>query len=225
MAVAVLAVAPTLAACGPAADLRPVASDTASDTAASSGRVVSEPRIVAGVTAVELTTPGTLMIDQTGTESLTIEAEDTVLPLLSSDVAGGVLSLGVREDASVTTTRPIVYRLTVRMLDAITVAGSGDVIAANLDTGRLTTVISGSGEVRLAGSADVQDVQISGSGDYAGGDLPGASATVAITGSGEVTVRVSDALAVTIIGSGDVRYFGSPRVTKNITGSGDVRPG
>src|SRR5689334_21418762 len=52
-----------------------------------------ESREVHGVTGVELASFGDLQIDQTGTESLTIEADPDVLPKLTSGVSGGVLRL------------------------------------------------------------------------------------------------------------------------------------
>jgi hypothetical protein len=45
-----------------------------------SGQLSSESRQVSGFTKVELSGSGELKIEQTGTESLTISAEDNVLP-------------------------------------------------------------------------------------------------------------------------------------------------
>jgi len=45
-----------------------------------SGRVVTETREVGGFTKVELSGSGELTIEKTGTESLSISAEDNLLP-------------------------------------------------------------------------------------------------------------------------------------------------
>ena len=55
----------------------------------------TESREVSGFTGVELASIGDLRIEQTGTESLTIEADADILPQLVSSVSGGILEVGV----------------------------------------------------------------------------------------------------------------------------------
>ena len=52
---------------------------TACSATAGSGQLATQSRQVSGVTSVELTGAGELSIDQTGTESLTVSAEDKSL--------------------------------------------------------------------------------------------------------------------------------------------------
>ena len=77
---------------GPAA---PAATPVTPAAAAPGSGGAGESREVRGFTGVELASFGDLQIDQTGTESLTIEAAPDVLPELTSEVSGGVLRLGV----------------------------------------------------------------------------------------------------------------------------------
>jgi hypothetical protein len=100
--------------------------------------------------------------------------------------------------------------------------GSGDLEISHLVVRKITTVIEGSADVTLSGSASEQDVRIAGSGDYRATDLKSGTGAVAILGSGDVSVWVQDALAVTLKGSGDVEYFGSPTLAQSIKGSGNV---
>ena len=183
---------------------------------------VTETRPVSGVTGVELSTFGDLYLEQTGTESLTIEAEAGVLPQLTSDVSGGVLRLGVAPGTTVRTSRPVVYRLTVATLDSVAVTGAGDLAASNLRTGRLTVEVSGAGGAALAGAVDSQAVAVSGSGTYDGEDLQSATAEVTVEGTGDAVVRVSDRLDATVSGTGSVEYIGDPQVTTDISGVGSV---
>ena len=171
---------------------------------------------------MELASIGDLRIEQTGTESLTIEADADVLPQLTSGVSSGILELGVAPDTTLTTSRPIVYHLTVDTLDSIAVSGAGDATASNLRTGRLTVEISGAGEVTLAGTADSQAVTISGNGDYNAEDLRSATAQVTIDAAGDAVLRVSDRLDATVSGVGSVKYIGNPHVTKDVSGVGSV---
>ena len=193
-----------------------------SDMARGSGRVVSEARDVRDFTAVALEGTGKLMIEQTGAESLTIEAEDNILPLLTSDVSGGTLRLGTRSNTFVAPTKPIVYRLTVKNLEDIGVSGSDDVIAPNLTASTLTIGISGSGDVTIGGTTDRQDITVSGSGTYSAEDLESKTANVQVSGSGDVILRVSEALDASVSGSGSIAYIGDPTVTQQISGSGEI---
>jgi len=187
-----------------------------------SGRVVSERRDVHDFTGVALAGIGTLMIEQTGTESLTIEAEDNILPLLTSEVSNGVLRLGTRNNTSIASTKPIIYHLTVKDLNNITVSGSGDVTVPDLKVTTLEGVVSGSGNVTVGGAVDTQHIKISGSGTYQAEDLESKEAEVVVSGSGDAVVRVSDTLDATVSGSGSIAYIGNPTVTERISGSGTI---
>ena len=188
-----------------------------------SGGGVTESREVSGFTGVELTSIGDLHIEQTGTESLTIEADADVLPQLTSNVSHGVLQLGVAPGTTVTTNRPVVYRLTVAALDSIAVSGRGDVTLSNLRADRLAVEVDGAGGATLAGTVGAQTVTISGTGHYDGEDLQSADATVTIGGAGKAVVRVSDRLDARVSGVGSVEYIGDPHVTKHTSGVGSVQ--
>jgi len=208
-----------------------------------SGNVKTEPRAVSGFTAVALSGIGHLTIQQTGAESLSIEAEDNILPLLTSDVSGGRLTLGVKPFTSISPTKPINYTLTVKVLSEVEVSGAGDVVASgltasnmrltisgsgsttltNLSTSSTTVSVSGSGVVTLSGQTQSQDVTISGTGSYRTGDFASKTAKVEVSGEGDVLVRVSDTLNAHVSGSGTVEYIGNPTVTKSISGTGAVR--
>lgn len=191
------------------------------DAATGSGPA-GESRAVSGFTAVQLTSVGDLRIEQTGTESLTIEAAPEVLPQLTSEVVGGVLRLGVLPGASIETDVPIVYRLSVAALDALTVSGAGDATAPDLRADRLTVDISGAGDVTLGGTVGTQVVTISGAGDYDAEDLRSATAEITVDGAGDAVVRVSDRLDATVEGVGSVEYIGDPQVTEDVGGVGSV---
>ena len=192
---------------------------------AGSGRISTESRPVAGVKAVELDAAGVLTIDQTGAESLIIEADDNILPKLTSDVVDGTLVLGVKHGETISTRTPIKYTLTVATLNGIEANGLTTVTASGLSTDRLTVAISGAGHMTVAGSADSQAVTISGSGQYQAARLASHSASVDISGVGTVVVRVDTTLDVHIAGAGTVTYLGHPQVTQDVTGAGTVKAG
>jgi len=186
------------------------------------GGVRTEPRQVSGFTAVELQGFGDLTIEQTGAESLTIEAEDSILPKLTSDVSDGTLRLGIKPNTSLQTTKPIKYRLTVKDLTGVSISGSGSASAPKVTTSRFTVQVKGSGTITIGGTADTQEIIISGTGKYRAAELASKTATVTITGNGDAEVMVADQLHVKIIGSGSLTYYGNPTVDKNIIGTGKV---
>jgi hypothetical protein len=193
-----------------------------------SGVMASETRSVSGFSEVALSGTGDVRIAQTGQESLTIEAEDNLLPLLETFVEDGRLTLRTRPGVNIRPTRTIRYRITVARLDAASISGSGSVRAEGVDSERLASSISGSGSVTLAGRARAIDLSISGSGYYDAERLEAKTARVSISGSGSGLVNVSEELDVAISGSGSVEVLGKPSVDQRISGSGRVsmrRPG
>jgi hypothetical protein len=188
-----------------------------------SGQLSSESRQVSGFTKVELSGSGELKIEQTGTESLTISAEDNVLPKISSEVSGRTLILGSKSNAKIIPTKPISYSLTVKDLTGLAVSGSGSVTMSKLATPGLSTDISGSAAITASGTADDQDLKISGSGRFEAEQLRSKTVKVDMSGSGIVSVYASDVLDIHMSGSGTLTYTGDPKqVTQQISGSGKL---
>ncbi len=194
----------------------------ACSTTRGSGQLATAQREVSGFTKVELAGQGELTIEQTGTESLTISAEDNLLPLLTSDVSGDTLVLGTKPNTSIVTTKPITYAVTVKNLDGLAVSGSGTMSAPKLATTELSSKISGSGTITVSGAATDQDLEISGSGQYQADGLTSKTVNARISGSGNASVMATDVLDVQISGSGSVTYSGDPRVMQEISGSGQL---
>jgi Putative auto-transporter adhesin, head GIN domain len=190
-----------------------------------SGDLRAESRDVGGFSTIELLGSGDVIIEQDGTESLSIEAEDNLLPDLTSDVSNGTLRLGTVDGVSLDPTLAITYRVTVKDLSGLQLSGSGSVTAAGITTPAISIDISGSGDVNIDGTADDQTVTISGSGNYRAGDLATLTSSAAISGSGNVSVDVRDAFEAEIDGSGNVTYTGSPQISQDISGSGELRRG
>jgi hypothetical protein len=190
-----------------------------------SGTLRTESRGVDGFSTIELTGNGNVIIEQNGTESLSIEAEDNLLPDLTSDVSNGTLRLGTRDGINLDLTLPVTYRVTVEDLAGLQLSGSGTVTAAGITTPAISIGITGSGDVTVDGTADRETVTISGSGDYGAGDFITKNSTAEISGSGNVTVNARDVLDAEISASGNATYTGNPQVRQDITGSGELRRG
>ena len=196
------------------------ACDDDHDGVRGSGTLTSEPRSVSGFDEVVLDGIGDLIIDVGGTESLTIEAEDNLLPLLTSNVDGSALTLSTSE--TISPTKPITYTLGAAALEGVSISGTGDVVAPNLSCETFSAALSGSGTFDVGGACDALELSIEGSGDFDGQDLAVATASVSIDGSGDSIVNATDKLSVVINGSGNVEFVGDPATDIEISGSGEV---
>ncbi len=187
-----------------------------------SGKVVSETRTVDNFTGINLFGSGKLTIIKGETPSLKIEADDNILPYLTSDVKNGTLELGTKPNVSFSLSRSVYYTLTTPSFNSVVLFGSGDVKAQDFTFNTLAVRIDGSGDVTLSGTADSQDVNISGSGTYHAEKLVSQKAKADVFGSGSIYLSVSDDLAASIFGSGSVYYSGKPSLTQKRFGSGKI---
>ena len=210
-----------------------------------SGTLKTETIPVKGFNAVLLSGVGQLVIQQTGTESLTISAEDNLLPLIDVSVQGTTLTIRNQSGTTLQPTQPLQYLLTVKDLNSIGLSGAGGVTITQFKTATLAVTLkgvgnaalngltisdlsvamSGTGSVVMGGQTQHQVVTCSGVGVYNAANLASHTATIQLSGTGNATVRVSDSLDVTITGVGSLTYLGNPTVTKHITGVGKVHQG
>lgn len=187
-----------------------------------SGQTASEPRPVTEFSRVELADAGDVTISQGEANSLTIEADEKVLPVLTSDVVDGTLRLGHKSGTTVVSDSPIRYHVTIEDLTGIELSGAGRVTGRDLRVESLDVDVTGAGMVDLSGSVNHQDVRLSGTGRYQAGDLVSQVATADLSGSGQMLLAVDRQLTVTISGAGTISYTGAASVEKSISGIGQL---
>lgn len=208
-----------------------------------SGQAVTETRPVANFQRVALAGVGKLLITQGEEESLTVTADESLLPYVVTSVKAGTLTLGLSPEArQLRPLGPIQFNLSVIDLAALEISGAGDVRADSLAVDRLELRISGAGDinidsltanelvVRLTGAGNInvagqvaeQRIRLSGAGGYRARKLESQWATVEVSGAGAAAIWATDRLDVQISGSGNVDCYGNPAVTKQITGVGGL---
>lgn len=202
----------------------------------------SEARTVSGFTGIAMSVPGQLELRLGPTESLTIEADENILPLVETTVSRGTLQIRAQREQDID---PTVLRIVVqaRQVDLLSLAGAGSISAdalkaatLKLDVGgsgsitlqradieELSVSMAGSGNATLAGKARDLKVSVAGSGSVSAAAMPADEARVSIAGSGLATVSARTRLRASIAGSGTVRYQGDPKVERSIAGSGDIQ--
>jgi hypothetical protein len=215
----------------------------------------TETRVVDHFTSIELRGAGEINIKQNSdpnqTETLVIEADEDVLPKLTSIVKEGKLILGWDYEwwdilgwiNLIFTPKRATYHVTMNQVNGIAIQGSGSVNSPSIKTEQCKLLISGSGKMifdeincerliaGVSGSGDYTfngkvkqfESRISGSGRVRAEQLVTEICSVTISGSGHVAVEVSTSLDVSISGSGSVRYKGQPKITQSISGSGRIQ--
>jgi hypothetical protein len=218
---------------------------------------VTENREVSGFRTVVLRGYGDLEIHQEsavpGRGTLSIEADEQIMPKILAEVRGERLVLGFSMpwydwiwwwwQWLFTADKRVRYRLSSAGVDVLSVWGAGLVSSDRFESDRLELRVSGAGrlrlagivvkdlETRLSGAADIElagttdrhDVHLSGAGSVHALKLAAKHATVAISGAGSCSLAVSDDLDARISGAGSVSYAGTPRVTQRVSGAGSVR--
>lgn len=188
-----------------------------------SGNVVSETRNVSGFTRIQLDGPGDLTFTQGAQDSLTVQTDDNILPLVTSDVRDGELQLGLKGGQFQSVTK-LVYTVTVRDLSALTTNSNsvGTITGSNINTDKLTVRRDGGGHMTLSGMVREQNVTLAGAGDYNGEGLRSETAVIVLQGANHANVSVSNTLDATIESAGTISYRGDPHVTSHISGAGTV---
>lgn len=218
-------------------------SGRASEQVDGSGRVVDEKRPLSGFKSLKVSGPFDVEMRSSAAEAVTVRIDDNLQQMVETRMAGDALEVRMKQNSAFRTrTRPRIVVEFVRM-DAVSLSGSGDVIAdriradsfavsisgsndmcvESIETGTFGLSIAGSGDFRAKGQADIQGIRIAGSGDADLRDLVGKIVKISVAGSGDVRVHATEGLEVTIAGSGDVLYRGEPKITRTVAGSGSVR--
>lgn len=105
---------------------------------------------------------------------------------------------------------------------ALVLAGAGDMTISNAAATALDVTLAGSGDINMTGRAERADVTVAGSGSVGGVTFGVRTAEVRVAGSGDVTLQVSNTADVTVLGSGDVTITGGATCNTTRRGSGDV---
>jgi hypothetical protein len=189
-----------------------------------SGVVASETRHVSGFDAIQLAGSADVTVSFGDSESVVVEAEDNILPLIETVVRGSELVIKWKPMTSGADTEPVRVTVTMKSLKAASLPGSGNITIADMDGGAVELDLQGSGNITADGIVDSVSTKLGGSGNIMCGDLQAKSAAVKLPGSGNVTVFASESLDVTISGSGSVTYRGDPaEFTQSVTGSGIIQ--
>ena len=154
-------------------------------------------------------------------QTLSITAEENILPLIATDLTGRKLAIYPRK--SICTNMAVMVEINVANLVALVSSGSDNVKIKGLNPDKFSVSMSGSSDVELAGKARNLEAEITGAGKLLARDLKTEETGLNISGSGTADVHASKKLSVQIIGVGEVNYYGNPKtIDKQIIGVGNL---
>ena len=210
-----------------------------------SGKIESETREVQGFLTLSINYPADVVIQQGKVESVKVEADDNLLPQLTTEVNDETLVIDNKEESwsqRVNPTERVKITITVKDLReiefssagslrlnglktdelSVNLNGAGEMILNDLDVNKLESRLSGAGNIKANGTADELELRISGVGSFEAPELQSMVASVRISGAGSATVRVEDDLTARVSGAGSVKYYGSSTLDEDVSGAGSV---
>ena len=154
-------------------------------------------------------------------QSVEIEADDNLLPLLETDVSDGVLHVGMKQNYH--SRKLIALRIAVPDLNRITISGAGTARVTGVKNENFVINSTGAAKIEAKGETKAVEIRNSGAGLIDAHELRSSKAEVNLSGAGQAEVYASEQLDVAISGVGRVTYSGQPKViNKNISGIGSV---
>ena len=154
-------------------------------------------------------------------QSVGIEADDNLLPLIETDVSDGVLHVGMKQNYH--SSKLIALHIAVPDLNRVTISGAGTARVTGVKNENFVINSTGAAKIEAKGETKAVEIRNSGAGLIDAHELRSARADVNLSGAGQAEVYASEQLDVTISGVGRVTYSGQPKIiNKNISGIGTV---
>jgi hypothetical protein len=189
-----------------------------------SGIAARDLRHVPSFGALELSGSNNVVVHVGVAQSVVVHADKNLLGHVKTNVHGGTLVVGTVGSSSGST--PMSVEVAVPSLNAVTLSGSGTIVATGIRSSRFTVTLSGSGSVRGAGAVRRHSVTVSGSGDAQLENLVSRNSNATVSGAGRIVVNATGVLIASVPGTGAIFYVGQPTVvTTSVTGTGTVMRG
>jgi hypothetical protein len=195
---------------------------SSNSTTGGSGIPATEVRDVSAFNSVELAGSNNVVIRVGAKQSIVVKADANLLDRVTTEVQSGKLVIG-NTPGSFTTKSPMGVEVNVPTLDALTLAGSGNIVVNGIETESLKVTLPGSGMLTGSGTTTRLDVTVSGSGTVQFTRLVANDVRAVVSGSGSIFITAARSLDASISGAGAILYGGNPQdVTKSVTGTGAI---
>jgi len=179
----------------------------------------SEPRKTAEFRAIDLI--GTIAIEARidRTTSVEVRGDADRIKQVTTEVKNGVLVVGTKGDMKHGKVRVII---TAPDFSALTISGTGQLVANGISNSRLDVSIPGTGSITVTGKTGELRLAIAGTGGVKAKDLIATIARVDVQGTGEAVVHATRTLDATVSGTASIKVHGKPQVKKSISGVASI---
>jgi len=185
------------------------------------GSIKTERRDVAAFEAITCDGGYEMQIDCQEKQSLSIETDENLLPLVKTEVHNNTLHVYTK--GILFPTNRIRIAVSIPNISEFTSNGSTDGDINNIYNSALDIGIHGSGKLHLDGKSGTVNIHTAGSSKIDAISLISENSDIQINGSGNIQVYATNSIHVQINGSGTVKYRGEPKsVNQQINGSGRV---
>ncbi|MFH1254522.1 MAG: head GIN domain-containing protein [bacterium] len=192
-----------------------------------SDKIISEIRNVGDFNKIDFKLVGSLEIVQGSNESVKIEADDNIIPIIETVVEDGVLKVRMIKWKCFRNVKKLKVCVSVKNLCSIKNQGVGSIEIKKLQTPSLTLILSGVGSLNVqdletdsldaqltgvgsvninSGMAKKQIISISGCGSFNGQNLVGTTGVVTVSGCGSAKVNIQD-ISYNKTGVGSIKNF------------------
>jgi len=185
-----------------------------------SGNVATDSRAVGEFHGIQVGGVYQLEITAGKEYSVEVTADDNILPLIRTDVSGGVLKISSAERISPKSTMKI--KVTAPDIDSLDVSGVANVTLSGVKNTGLSIDSSGASKIRVEGTTSKLTVDVSGATSIDADGLTAENATVGASGASSVTVNVTGNLKSNASGASKIRYTGGANVESKTSGAGSV---
>lgn len=188
-----------------------------------SGYVANEKRDVSGFRAVDVSGVFQVEIAAQKEFSVEVEADDNLLPLITTEVDDGVLRLETTQKLS--TSNPIRVRISAPDIDKIEASGATNVTLSDLKNLGISVDSSGASKIKITGETAKLVVETSGATKVNAENLTAQDATIEASGASNVSVNVTGNLRTDASGASKIVYAGNPKeIVKKASGGSSVSP-
>jgi hypothetical protein len=187
---------------------------------AGSGKLQKQKRDVGSFNSISTEGAFDLEIVCQKPQSLEIEGDDNVLPLVSTEVSNNVLHIKSLRGYSVS--KPVKLSISVPDLEGISASGAGKIEVSGIKNEKFVIDASGAPAIKATGETKVLNVDTSGAGKIDTHKLRAARVVVESKGVSKVEVYAAEQLDVTVSGPSNVIYEGDAVVNKTVNGPGSV---
>jgi len=178
-----------------------------------SGNTTTEKRSVAGFDSVEVSGIFQVEIVSGKDFSVEVQADDNLVPLVTTEVKGSTLHIGL--DKKVSHRSDLIVRLTTPNIQKVDSSGVSTINISGVKNDSFTISSSGASKIGVSGETAKFSVDVSGAGKVDAENLKAVDADVNASGACNVSVNVSGSLKTDASGASHITYTGDPRSVDN----------